>query len=148
MQFKYTSFNLVLLTKMAGWACFEMCSWSVWAVTFNMPLGFTTWPISGQVAKQSLPSAWRHAWVSLLLHYLELQARMSIIPPGNHCVSWPTGILTMATRIPADVAVKNRSSQKYERQVSDLVCMQSLNQGLSWSCDLCINLSGTVTSVA
>lgn len=39
MQFKYPSFNRVLLPQMAGWAYFEMCSWSVWAVTFNMPLG-------------------------------------------------------------------------------------------------------------
>lgn len=35
-----------------------------------------------------------------------------------HCSAWPAGTLAMATQIPADLAVKNRSSQKYERQES------------------------------
>lgn len=35
-----------------------------------------------------------------------------------HCSAWPAGTLAMATQIPADLAVKNRGSQKYERQES------------------------------
>lgn len=58
-----------------------------------------------------------------------------------HCADWPTGTLAMATQIPADIAVKNRSSQKYERQES---LIQNARMGfaprtkMSWSHDWCI----------
>lgn len=63
-----------------------------------------------------LPSAWRQALVFPFnpLHGTPTQ-------PVNHtfmpyCAAWPASTLAMATQIPADLAVKNRSSQKYERQ--------------------------------
>lgn len=55
-----------------------------------------------------------------------------------HCAAWPTGSLAMATQIPADLAVKNRSSQKYERQESliQFACMLFAPwTKMSWSHD-------------
>lgn len=42
-----------------------------------------------------------------------------------HCAAWPTGTLAMATQIPADLAVKKRRFQKYERReyLNQCACM-------------------------
>lgn len=54
-------------------------------------------------------------------------APRNVSQPVNHnsrpsCDPWPTGTLAMATQIPVDFDVKNRSSQKYERQASLIQC--------------------------
>lgn len=58
-----------------------------------------------------------------------------------HCAAWPTGTLAMATQIPADLAVMNRSSQKYERQESLIQCTHLgfvPRTKMSWSYERCI----------
>lgn len=65
-----------------------------------------------------------------LLHYKCSTPRQSL--PGALCEAWPTGILAMATPIPADFAVKTRSCQKNERRASLIRC------ALVWPRCLCV----------
>lgn len=86
-------------------------------------------------AKQQ-PSAWKQAcFFFFFLAPLPTTVNHTARP---HCAAWPTGTLAMATQIPADLAVKNRSSQKYERQESliQFACMLFARwTKMSWSHD-------------
>lgn len=109
---------------------------SLQAVAYN-GAGSRLWV--GSLWQINSPAACRQAWAFPSLHYLEQRVGLSITAAQPHCFClWPTGTLAMATQIPADFAVKNRSSQKYERQEPLIPRAHSgftAQSGMCWSHD-------------